>query len=92
MLIETIKFEIRNFQNGTAETFIIANTPGVYEMVASHRKTRDIEFKDMFDFEFVSKRTKAPKFIQFGLSVANALIENEMLEEIDEIDEMVGTY
>ena len=40
MLIPTIQFEIRDFKNGTAETFVVENTEANYELIAAHRFTR----------------------------------------------------
>ena len=91
MLIPTITFEIRNFKNGTAEEFVVENSASNFELISMHRFTRDIKFGEMFDFEFAHKYN-APKFIQFGEAVAMAWFEVKDILEIDDIDEMVGTY
>ena len=91
MLVETITFEIRDFKTGQVEEFVIEDTPTNYDLVAHHRFTRGINFIKMFDFQFVS-RQHTPKFIEFGATVAESLKENEKVMDIDDVDEMVGTY
>lgn len=88
MLIEVIEFEIRDFKNGTAEQFVVENNELNFSMIASHKKTREITFKAMFEFEFIAKES-VPKFIRFGEAVADSF-KKEIA--IDEIDEMVGMY
>jgi uncharacterized protein YwqG len=91
MLIETITFEIRNFNNGTAEQYVVTNSQVNFELISAHRFTREISFTKMFSFEFIAK-ANYPKFIEFGEAVAMAFVENYDVAEIDDVDEMVGTY
>lgn len=91
MLIETITFEIRDFKHGTFEEFVVENTPVNFEMISSHRCTREIMFIQLLDFDFARKE-RIPTFILFGEAVAVAFFENMNVSEIDDIDEMVGTY
>jgi hypothetical protein len=91
MLVETITFEIRDFNTGAFEDCVVENTELNYSLISRHRFTRGIEFVKMFDFEFTGK-AHTPKFIEFGLAVAESLEENKNIMNIDPIDEMVGTF
>lgn len=93
MFIQVIEFEIRNFATGTSEEFAVESTADNFEAITRHRFTRAIHVSQMFDFEFAQKE-KAPKFIQFSEAVWKAYDNNrEYFEmDLDEVDEMVGTY
>lgn len=91
MLVNAITFEIRDYSTGVAESFVVEDTEFNYEMIASHRCTRDIHFTPMFDFEFERKEC-SPKFIEFGEAFEHALTENENVIELDTVDEMVGCF
>lgn len=91
MLVSTINFEIHNFTTHTSETFMVENTVENQEMIFTHSYTRNIKFMDMFDFEFARKNV-IPKFILFGATVADSFFENELVMELDETDEMVGSF
>ena len=91
MMINAITFEIRDFTTGNSEEFVVENNELNYDMIASHRYTRGIQFIDMFDFEF-ERKEHTPKFILFGEAVGMAFVENLGVADLDSIDEMVGVY
>lgn len=90
MLIQAISFEIHNVKAQIHEEFLVEATDENYEMILRHRFTRQIQFVKAFDFEFAHKE-HTPKFIEFGNTVLEANSDNDE-NEIDEIDEMVGTF
>lgn len=91
MLVDIITFEIRDFATQQFEEFVVENTDCTYNFIASHRRTRNIQFSQMFDFEFARKE-HSPKFLAVAEAFENAFSNSDNLLEIDEIDEMVGTY
>lgn len=88
MEISVIDFEVRNFSTGEAERFVVENTADNYSLIATQKNTRDIQVKDMFDFQFERERHE-PKFITFTEIVMNAF---DNYDESDDVDEMHGTY
>lgn len=86
MLISVISFEIHNPAAGIHDEFIIENTIWNQEKVFGHRYTRQIEFDQMFDFEFAKKRHIPAEMIDFSTE-----LENELCD-IDEMTGLVGTY
>lgn len=91
MLVNTITFEIRDFKTGQFEEFVVENSAETFEFIASHRKTRNIHFRQMFDFEFDRKCNK-PKFLAVAEAFANAFDNEDNLSELCDIDEMTGCY
>jgi hypothetical protein len=94
MLIETIQFEIRDFTNGTAESFMVHNTSVNYELIAAQRHTRDIQFTQVFDFQF-NKEMHIPPFIldyeadMLAEMVQDFMDAHELEYELDNVDQMV---
>lgn len=86
MLISVIKFEIHNAAAGIHEEFIIENTIRNQEKVFTHRYTRQIEFDQMFSFQFAKEMRIPAEFIDFSTE-----LENELCD-IDEMTGMVGVY
>lgn len=92
MLIPTIQFEIRNFSDNSFEKFIVQDTELNYALIAANHFTRDIQFVNMFDFQY-DREKKAPQFVEFADAFTHAVSENcGGALEIDPIDEMVGTF
>lgn len=95
MMIPTIKFEIRNFKTGEFATYLIENTALNYELVATHRYTRDIVVGETFSFQF-EKEMNVPAFIveyydaMITEAVETFIDANRIAFEIDDVDEMVG--
>lgn len=93
MLIETISFQLYSpIGNGyvNSEQFLVENTPENQELIWPQRHVREIEFGQMFDFQF-SREKREPKFIQFGNAVLDAFDNDSDVQlEIDDIDEMTG--
>lgn len=83
MLIEAIKFEIRDFQTGNFEEFTIENTIENQERVFTHRFTRNIHFVKEFDFQF-NKEMRIPSDFLGDFSDLELML--------DPIDEMVGVF
>lgn len=79
MLIQAISFEIHNAKFGIHDEFLVEATNENYEKVLQHRFTRQIRFVKTFDFEFAKKERTPLSFVEFD-------------DEIDTIDEMVGTF
>ncbi len=90
MLISTISFDVHDFKNNISQSFIVENTIENLELIEGHRFTRAISFAKEFDFDF-NRKSKMPTFMieAFTLQL-NSYSEEE--NEIDEIDEMVGTF
>jgi hypothetical protein len=93
MLIETIEFEIHNFELHTDESYLVENTETNYALIAGHKSTRNIHFTKTFHFQF-AKETRTPAFIIEALEIAveDYLSEYEREFELDEVDEMVGAF
>lgn len=91
MLVDIITFEIRDFTTQQFEEFVVENTACAFDFIASHRRTRNIQFSQMFDFEFARKE-HSPKFLAVADAFVKAYENHDNLLEIDEIDEMNGTY
>jgi len=93
MLIETIKFEIRDYTTGAAEQFVVENTATNYELIATQRNTRDIHFEQMFSFDFERKQN-VPTFIltyeqDLIFDAIQEYVNNHVLEfELDDVDQM----
>lgn len=83
MLIPTITFEIRNNEKGIVDEFVVENTIENQEKVFTHRFTRNIEFGQLFDFEF-EKKQRIPSYFLGSHS--------EIEEMLDSVDEMVGVF
>ena len=66
MLVSTITFEIRNFNDGSFSEYLIANTPENQEKVFSHRFTRCIKFTETFSFQFEREMSMPIEFIEMG--------------------------
>jgi len=79
MLIETISFRIFNNSFKTDEEYLIENTIENQEKVFSNRHTHGIEFTRTFDFQFEKTERVALSFVEFD-------------DELDSIDEMVGSF
>lgn len=91
MLIETISFRIFDFKKGTDDEFLIENTIQNQEMVFQNRHTHAIQFGQTFDFQFAREMCE-PKFIQFGNVLEEAFSNPDNLLDIDDVDEMVGSF
>jgi hypothetical protein len=93
MLIETIEFEIHNFELHTDESYLVENTETNYALIAANKWTRNIHFTKTFHFQF-EKENRTPEFIIEALEIAvdDYLSEFEIEFELDEVDEMVGTF
>jgi hypothetical protein len=79
MLIETIAFEIHNSKLGIHEEYLVESTEDNYEKILTNRFSRQIKFTKTFDFQFEKDENIPLSFIEFD-------------DEIDMIDEMVGTF
>lgn len=66
MLVSTITFEIRNFNDGSFSEYLIANTPENQEKVFSHRFTRCIKFTETFSFQFEREMSMPVEFIEMS--------------------------
>lgn len=75
MRVNTIKFEIRDFNTGMAENFLIADTPENQEKVFTflfpktdgvRKSIRDIHFDRMFDFQFENEMSMPIQFIEMS--------------------------
>jgi hypothetical protein len=97
MLIKTITFEIPNLQDSTTEEFIVENTPENYEMVMTHRRTRNIKFDRAFDFEFEKIERMPVEFIDARVWLAllpemeemmTEEMDNELTEKANELTEI----
>lgn len=87
MLIDVITFEIRDFATGQSSDYVMKNSAESYELIASHRSTRNIEFDQMFEFEF-ERKMRIPNYIRDIYELQSHAREYEL----DDIDEMVGVY
>jgi len=86
MLTSAIKFEIRNIKAGIQEQFLILNTVWNQEKVFSHRYTREIEFVEVFDFQFAKEMRIPAEMIDWSTE-----LENELCD-VDEMTGIVGVY
>lgn len=64
MLINTIAFEIRNFNDGSFSEHLIENTLENQEKVFAHRFTRCIKFTQTFSFQFEREMSMPIEFIE----------------------------
>ena len=91
MLINAITFDIHNFTTHTDNSYMVENTPTNFELIAMQKNTRQIEITQEFDFDFAQRECE-PRFIEFGNAVLDSLEENANVMDIDDVDEMVGTF
>lgn len=89
MLVKVIEFDIHNFTNHITEEYVIEYSPLNYELIAGRKDTRNIRFTSLFDFEF-ERKANPPKFISFGNAIDIAMACISGIEELDDVDEMVG--
>lgn len=90
-MVNTISFEIADFTNGTAEQFLIANTPENVEKVLGHRFTRDIKFAKTFDFQFEKEESVPFDFINpliWTVMVQTPEFQAELSVETGETEEI----
>ena len=99
MLIPTISFEITDFITGNSESFLIEHTIENEEFVHSFKPFRDethkssirqIRYDNTFDFQF-AREVKAPLAL-FAIVFENAAMKYAGVADLDDIDEMVGTF
>lgn len=99
MLVKAISFDIHDFKNHTDESFLVPDVGCNYEMIAGEKFVRAVHFVKIFDFQF-EKEMRVPAFMIENLAAAyvedyNA--ESELrpgyeLDEMDQVDEMVGMF
>lgn len=91
MLVNTISFEIRDFTTNSFTEYCVLATEDNYAAIAQQRFTRNIQIGQMFDFEY-SRKQHAPKFVLFANALILAFENEDNLLDIDDVDEMVGTF
>lgn len=71
MLIPVITFEMRDPKSGLFIDYCIASNHINNALIAGDRRTRNIHFTSMFEFEF-NREFKQPKFVELGSILLNA--------------------
>lgn len=85
MLIETITFDIQNFDNSTAESFVVENTEINYEMICAHSFTRQIKFTKMFAFQYAKEMRMPLEFIEMKTWVAMVSAYPELVATVADL-------
>lgn len=85
MLIETIAFEIRNFENGEFAEYLVENTIANQDAIFAHRFTRNIRIAKTFAFQFEKEMAMPIEMISMDTWVRMINADPELFAYVAEL-------
>lgn len=86
MLVNTIHFEIHNFQTSVSEKFVVIDSIENQEMILAHHYTRNIQFVQMFNFQFEKEMSIPTEMISMDTWMLMLNVNPELIAPVAELE------
>lgn len=86
MLNNVMTFDIHDFKTNITESYVVLNTEDNQEKVLTHRFTRNIQFSQMFSFQFDKEMRMPIEFIEMDTWMRIVTLNPDMLAPVADLE------